>query len=171
MSHTLRASILATIAGGIMSLAPEASADGRADWQDYAWQKFDIAQCVADTAGALVCPPYHEKWDWKRDQWVDIAITIQGDRLHLVQQLTDNDPYDQDYVCVTALVVDGAGRDLIAHHQNWQISAGQRVAEVFDYSSPALRRAASVHIGSKQCRSGAGQDDATYAAVLAGIGN
>ena len=171
MSHTLRASILATIAGGIMAFAPQASADGRSDWQGYAWQAFDIAKCAPGAAGTLVCPAYHQKWDWKRNQWVDVAITITGDRLRLVQQLTDNDSYDQDYVCVTALVLDGAGHDLIAHHQNWQIAAGQQLADAFEYSSPALGQAASIHIGSKQCRDGAGQDDATYAGVLAGIGN
>ena len=171
MSHTLGASILATIAGGIMAFAPQASAEGRGDWQGYAWQKFDIAKCLPDASGTLVCPAYHQKWDWKRNQWVDVAIAITGSHLHLVQQLTDNDPRDQDYVCVTALVLDGAGNDLIAHHQNWQISADQQLADAFEYSSPALGQATSIHIGSKQCRDGAGQDDATYAAVLAGIGD
>ncbi|HTM77788.1 MAG TPA: hypothetical protein VL133_09195 [Devosia sp.] len=171
MAQTLRASILGTIAGGLLAFTPAAIADGRGDWKDYAWQKIDIAKCVADTAGTRACPPYHQKWDWKRNQWVDIAITINGDRLQLTQHLTNNDRYDQDYVCVTALVVDAAGRDLIAHHQNWKISAGQQLSDAFTYASPALDQARAIHIGSKQCRQGAEQDDATYAAVLAGIGN
>lgn len=166
-----RTSILATIAVGVLVCASPASADGRSDWRDYAWQKVDIAKCLPDASGTLVCPAYHQKWDWKRNQWVDVAITIADDHLHLVQQLTNNDRHDQDYVCVTVLVLDATGHDLIAHHQNWQISAGQRLASTFDYPSPALGQAASLHIGSKQCRDGAGQDDATYAAVRAGIGN
>lgn len=154
-----------------MAFSPSAEAGGRGDWENYAWQKFNVASCVADPAGTLICPPYHQKWDWKRNQWVDIAITIRGNRLHLTQQLTDNDPMDQDYVCVTALVLDATGRDLIAHHQNWQISAGQTLTDDFTYSSPRLDQAQTIHIGSKQCRDGAEQDDDTYAAVLAGLRN
>jgi len=169
MSQTLRASVLATITAGVMAFAPDASAAGRGDWKDYAWQKFDVAQCVADGSGELACPAYHQKWDWKRNQWVDITISIRGNSLSLVQQLTDNDRKDDDYVCVTVLVLDGSGRDLIAHHQNWQITAGEKLADTFEYTSSRLSQANTIHIGSKQCRNGAGQDDATYARVLGSI--
>lgn len=171
MPPTLRTSTLATIVAGLMAFAPSATADGRSDWKDYAWQGFDIAKCLPNAAGTLVCPPFHQKWDWKRNQWVDITINISGTTLHLTQKLTDNDPYDRDYVCVTALVLDAAGQDLIAHHQNWHISAGQQLSDSFTYSSASLGQAQHIYIGSKQCRDGAGQDDATYAAVLAGIAN
>ena len=172
MTSTLRASTLATAAATILAFgSPQgAFADGRGDWTGYAWQKIEIAKCATE-GSTIACPLYHQKWDWKRNQWVDIAITIRGNSLHLTQQLTDNDPRDQDYVCVTALVLDAAGNDLIAHHQNWQIAAGEKLADAFDYSSSRLAEAKTIHIGSKQCRDGAGQDDATYAAVLAGIGN
>ncbi|WP_375450554.1 hypothetical protein [uncultured Devosia sp.] len=172
MSQILRASILATVAAGVLSLVPDASAQGRADWQNYAWQKFSTSKCLPNADGMLTCPPYHQKWDWKRNQWVNIAIAIDPARhsLTLVQRLTDRDSHDQDYVCVTALVLDAQGNDLVAHHQNWEISAGQVLTDTFAYVSPMLDRAASIHIGSKQCRDGAGQDDAVYAAVLARLG-
>lgn len=85
------------------------------------------------------------------------------------QRLTDNDSYDQDYVCVTALIVDTSGADLIAHHQNWQIAAGEVLEKQFAYRSTALATAKAIHIGSKQCRDGARQDDDTYERILAGI--
>src|SRR5690606_40236112 len=102
-----------------------AFADGRGDWNGYAWQQIKITSCAA-TGTTLTCPPYHQKWDWKRNQWVDIAITLDlaTGTLHLNQQLTDNDPYDDDHVCVTALAVDAAGRNVIAHHQNWYLISG-----------------------------------------------
>ena len=123
----LRASTLATLTATFLSFgaAHGAFADGRGDWDGYAWQKIDIADCTP--SGALLeCPLYHQKWDWKRNQWVDILVTLDlaGGVLHLTQRLTDNDPGDSDYVCVTALAVDAAGSDIVAHHQNWFMKPG-----------------------------------------------
>lgn len=145
-------------------------ADGRGDWAGYAWQKIEIGSC-ATLDQTRACPLYHQKWDWKRNQWVDVAVSLdlRSGKVSLTERLTNNDPKDQDYVCVTALIVDGAGKDLVAHHQNWQISAGQVLEKAFTYSSAALASARTIHIGAKQCRDGAGQDDSTYARVLAGI--
>jgi hypothetical protein len=172
MTPTLRASSLATLAATFLSFASPggAFADGRADWSDYAWQQIRIAECVADGA-TLQCPAYHQKWDWKRNQWVDIAITLDTARgeMRLTQRLTDNDPHDYDYVCVTALAVDADGNNVMAHHQNWQIAPGQVIEQTFIHRSDLRRKVDTIHIGSKQCRDGASQDDALYARVLAGI--
>lgn len=172
MTVTLRASSLATLAATFLSFASPggAFADGRGDWSGYAWQKIGIAECKA--SGALLqCPAYHQKWDWKRNQWVDIAIALDLSRgeLHLTQQLTDNDPRDDDHVCVTVLAVDAGGNNLVAHHQNWYIRPGEVIAKSFIYRSDLRQKVDAIHIGSKQCRQGAGQDDALYAQVLARI--
>ncbi|WP_127753393.1 MULTISPECIES: hypothetical protein [unclassified Devosia] len=154
---------------GSTILISGALADGRGDWHGYAWQSIKVADCVPQPTGTLACPHFHEKWDWKRDQWVDITITLDRDRqtLHLRQQLSDNDRRDTDYVCVTAVVVDAEGHNLAVHHQNWLIHGGQSRAADFTYASPRLPTATSIQIGSKQCRDGAGQDDDAYATVLA----
>jgi hypothetical protein len=146
-------------------------ADGRSDWAGYAWKKIEITQCDISAAG-VTCPLYHQKWDWKRKQWVDVSVTLDpaAGRATLTQRLTNNDPDDRDHVCVTALVVDANGRNLVAHHQNWEISSGQVLEKALTYPSPALATAATIHIGSKQCRKGAGQDDNVYRRVLAKIG-
>ena len=168
----LRASGLATLAATLLSFgsSPDAFADGRGDWSGYAWQQIKVADCLVAMA-VLHCPPFHQKWDWKRNQWVDISIELDVARgeLHLSQRLTDNDPHDDDYVCVTALAVDAAGADVIAHHQNWHMNPGAVEEQSFRYASSALEKIATIHIGSKQCRQGAGQDDALYAQVLARI--
>ena len=167
-----RLSLLALVGPLFSGITLQAShADGRADWAGYAWQKIEINEC--DVTGELVaCPIYHQKWDWKRNQWVDISVTLDlaAGRASLVQRLTNNDPYDHDYVCVTAVIVDATGGNLVSHHQNWGISSGEVLQESFAYSSPALGTAATIHIGSKQCREGAGQDDDVYRRVLANIG-
>jgi hypothetical protein len=172
MTPLLRASSLATLAATMLSFgSPQgAFADGRGNWQGYAWKTIEIADCrPVDTY--LACPPYHQKWDWKRNQWVDISVSIDlaTQKLYLSQQLTDKDSYDDDYVCVTALIVDTAGTDLVAHHQNWHMMHGDVVRKDFAYTSARLADADKIYIGSKQCRDGAGQDDDVYTAVLAGI--
>ena len=164
---------MATLAATMLSFgaAQGSFADGRGDWSGYAWQKIEISKCaVMDKV--LACPMFHQKWDWKRNQWVDIAVSLDlgSGQVSLSQRLTNNDPKDQDYVCVTAVVVDASGKDLVAHHQNWQISAGEVLDKSFAYRSRALASAKTIHIGSKQCRDGGAEDDATYADVLAGIG-
>lgn len=161
---------LATI---LLLIAPQAArADSRADWTDYAWQSIDVSTCIV-AAGVATCPPYREKWDWKRDQWVDVTISMDltANTIRLMERLTNNDRHDTDYVCVTALVVDAAGQNLAAHHQNWQMSHGATREKTFTYSAADLSKAASIHIGSKQCRDGAAQDGALYAHILAGIQN
>ncbi|SHE63274.1 hypothetical protein [Devosia limi] len=170
MASLLHASPLATLAA-ILTLGSPASADGRADWDAYAWQEIRLAECTATESGILACPPFREKWDWKRNQWIDIAITLDpaSGAIALTQRLTNSDPRDDDHVCVTALALSAAGNTLVAHHQNWHVDAGEVVERTFAYTAPHLEQIVSIQIGSKQCRQGARQDDATYAGVLAGI--
>ena len=164
----IAAHIFATLLG--IAVAHPAMAEGRADWPGYSWQSFGLARCQANGA-ELACPPYHQKWDWKRNQWVDIAISIDlaSGKLRLTQQLTNRDPHDDDDVCVTMLVLDPQGRTLLAHHQNWHAVHGRVMQDDFTLRSGALAAAASIHIGSRQCRQGPHQDDAVYQRVLAGL--
>lgn len=166
-SFTAVGALLLTLGGTV--LIGNALADGSSDWRDYAWQTIAIADCAPEEDGSLLCPPFHEKWDWKRNQWVDITISIDlaAQTLSLRQQLTDSDKRDSDYVCVTTLVLDRDGENIVVHHQNWRMRAGQSRAADFSYSSARLAAAETVQIGSKQCRDGAQQDDDVYAAVLA----
>ncbi|SEP96154.1 hypothetical protein SAMN05428969_1304 [Devosia sp. YR412] len=169
MTLLLRTLLLATL---LLILPSNAFADGRTDWKDYAWQEIKLTKCASDSM-TVACPLYHQKWDWKRNQWVDITISmdlVRGE-LELTQRLTDNDPKDDDHVCVTALGVDAAGNNIIAHHQNWHMHPRQIEERAFSIRSSRLSSITSLFIGSKQCRQGASQDDDLYARVLAGIAN
>jgi hypothetical protein len=159
-------SALSLIASFVLSGA--VASDGRADWQGYAWQSRPYAQCPAlDEAG--LCHPYHEKWDWKRDQWVDLLYRADpaSGALQVRLRLTNNDIHDEDYVCVTALFLDAEGADVFAFHQNWHIGTGQVLDRSFSFSAAAstLKKAATIAIGSKQCRDGGHQDEAVFAGV------
>src|SRR4051812_38163022 len=123
MTLLLRALLTAAL---LLVLPANAFADGRTDWKDYAWQEIKLASCANDGT-TVACPLYHQKWDWKRNQWIDITITLdlaQG-VMNLTQRLTDNDRADDDHVCVTALGVDAAGNNVTAHHQNWHMRPGE----------------------------------------------
>lgn len=166
------------IAGAIaaaLGLLTPAYADGRADWQDYAWRSITYSDCpggVTNSAG--LCPAYNQKWDWKRDQWVDIAFRFDPatGKFALSQTLTNNDRTDDDHVCVTALFVDAQGRDLYVYHQNWHSLPKATMSDTLRarISKTIFATAAKVWIGSKQCRKGAEQDDDVFARVKASIG-
>ena len=161
-----------TLAAGL-SLAAPAAADGRADWKDYAWQSVPYGDCAeADENG--LCHQYHQKWDWKRNQWVDFLYRADAatGALKVRLRLTNDDRKDDDNVCVTALLVDAKGADVFAFHQNWHIKPRQVLDKTLTFSAdPAVwEKAAKVLIGSKQCRKGAEQDDALFAGVKNAIG-
>ena len=159
-----------TLVAACVGLAQPAQAEGRADWRGYSWQRFDITTCQSLKTD-LVCPPYHQKWDWKRNQWVDLSLVIDAaaGQVQLTQQLTNRDPHDDDDVCVTLLLLDAAGRTILAYHQNWHSLPDTVMQDDFTLRSGHLADAVSVHIGSRQCRQGSHQDDAVYAGVLARI--
>lgn len=166
---------LTEAATALLLLTTPAIADGRVDWQDYAWQTIAYTDCpgsVTDADG--LCPAYHQKWDWKRNQWVDIAFRFNpaNGKLVLSQRLTNNDRTDDDHVCVTALFVDAQGHDLYAYHQNWHSLPHDVMQQTFRATLPRaiFATAAKVIIGSKQCRKGEAQDDDVFAAVKAAIG-
>lgn len=164
-------SVIALAAG--ISIAAPAVADGRSDWKDYAWQSVVYADCPDNDETGL-CQPFHQKWDWKRNQWVDFLYKAdaQTGALKVRLRLTNDDQRDDDNVCVTALFVDDKGADVFAFHQNWHVKPGQVLDKTLTFSTdPTVwRKAAKVLIGSKQCRKGADQDDALFAGVKHAIG-
>jgi len=152
----------------LASLSP-AFADGRADWSDYYWRVKPFGQCV-DAPGEG-CLTHHAKWDWKRDQWVTVRYEATNGGLDLAITLTNNDPHDDDYVCVTILFADESNANVMAYHANLHSdprSTFEHKAHVA-LTDPALVRIAKVDIGTKQCRQGARQDDAIYDVVLSAL--
>lgn len=152
----------------LASLSP-AFADGRADWSDYYWRVKPFGQCLQ--ASGDFCLTHRAKWDWKRDQWVDIRYRRSGNGLDLAVTLTNNDRLDDDHVCVTVLFADAAGANVAAYHANLHI--GPRAIREdnarLPLSASAIARIARVDVGTKQCRLGPRQDEAVYDGVLASL--
>ncbi len=134
-----------------------------AEWKDYAWTHMELINCSSSTA----CVVPRQRWDWHRKQWVDFAFQPDGGKTIVTLTLTDDDPTDDDFVCVTAAFLDFDSNPLFVFHQNWHASPGQVVSRRFSISAPA--GAASPHsvaVGSKQCRNGPGEDDDVYRKAL-----
>jgi hypothetical protein len=162
MSRAEMKSLLPLLA--LLLIPAPALADGRQDWSGYDWKSQPFGKCIEIAANA--CLTHRAKWDWKRNQWVDLSYALNGTGIDIAVRLTNNDRKDDDHVCVTALFLDEAGNNVAAVHANLH-SRPQSVLDHTDRLRNAdYARIASVHVGTKQCRLGATQDDAVYSAVL-----
>ncbi|WP_152658668.1 hypothetical protein [Devosia chinhatensis] len=143
------------------------AADGRTDWNGYDWRGQPYGKCLEVDGQA--CLTHHGKWDWKRNQWVDVTYAPDIRGIDLALRLTNNDRKDDDWVCVTVLFLDAAGANLAAYHANLHIDPLSVVDDGARLSLPEAvqQRLARVDVGTKQCRKGRGQDDGVYAAVKA----
>ncbi len=157
-----------SLAIAILSTGTPAFAGGKSDWEWYGWSTVKVSKCVA-SAGGVDCPGVRQKWDWKRDQWVEVAVSVNARAVSVFQRVTNKDRSDRDDVCVTVLFLDAAGETVLAHHQNWSSDPSSVTERQFSYPAAAWPQVASIAVGSKQCRQGPHQDDAIYAAVLAGL--
>lgn len=154
--------------GALAAPALGQATDARGGWHGYAWKRISLTDCDRFEQQTL-CPLYHEKWDWKRNQWVDITLVLRPGQIDLSQRLTNRDRRDDDFVCVTAIVMDASGRALAIHHQNWHSDPGEEQEESFSYPLTRAREPAALLIGSRQCRKGGHEDDDVYAQALAAI--
>ena len=130
-----------------------------AEWKGYAWTHMELSNCSSSSA----CVVPRQRWDWHREQWVDFQFQADAGRAIVTLSLTNDDPTDDDFVCVTAAFLDYDSKPLFVFHQNWHLAPGQAISREFSISVPA--GAASPHtvaVGSKQCRNGPGEDDDVY---------
>ena len=150
---------------------PPALADGRSDWRGYDWRSTEFGSCT-DIDPAAGCHAHHAKWDWKRNQWVDVFYRgLDQSSLSVGLRLTNNDRKDDDYVCVTVLFLDANGRNLAAYHANIHIDPSSTESDetTMRLRPELIARIAKVDVGSKQCREGAGQDADVFARVRAAL--
>lgn len=149
-----------------LSMCGNALADSRSDWQGYDWHRVKVGQCIEGTLDSE-CKAFRALWDWKRNQWVEIYLGLQGTKLTVRQELINNDPHDDDFVCTTILFQDALGENVAVYHANLYsvpMTSGEYEAAL-DAPSDLTATAKFIYYGSKQCRKGAGQDDEVYARV------
>lgn len=158
----------ASICVSILLCASPTFADSRADWVGYDWSTVAPPACLAQSTSG--CPLFRGKWDWKRDQWIELAVETKRDRPALDVTLVNRDPSDDDNVCLTVLFQDASGANLAVSHSNLhsdpKSTQSYRGAIVGDLSMKGL---SAVQVGSKQCRKGPHQDDDVLKRVVVGL--
>lgn len=142
-------------------------ADGRADWQGYFWRNVKLDVCP-DFGSAAPCRFFHGKWDWKRNQWVDLFFTSNASTLQVEQVLTNYDRADDDYVCTVVILEDAAQRNLVVFHFNEHSTHQTASTASARFSIPLqdLSQVTSMSVGTKQCREGGSQDRDVFARVM-----
>jgi hypothetical protein len=147
--------------------SPAEAADSREDWQGYDWRTVERATCPELGADAP-CQLFHGKWDWKRNQWVDLVLGYSNGALELTSILTNYDRRDDDNVCTVVLFQDSAGANVAAFHFNEHSDpqTARNDSKRFPIPRDELAPVSQIRVGTKQCREGPQQDKATYTRVL-----
>ncbi|MDV3250835.1 hypothetical protein DevBK_05760 [Devosia sp. BK] len=154
-----------------MTLTPGAVAnDSRSDWTGYDWRMVKLAECQ-DLGSSAPCHIFHGKWDWKRNQWVDLILAHGSGALQVEVILTNYDLKDDDYVCVVVLFQNQAKANVAAIHFNEHSDhqTASTAAKSFPISESRAADIAQIAVGTKQCRDGKDQDKSTYAQVFRAI--
>lgn len=156
--------IALSLALGLLGSDPSVNAG---QWKDYVWKVAPVEACIARG-----CPPVVLKWDWKRPQTVELTIAPGRRGLVVTNRLVNNDPKDDDDVCVTLLMRDKGGRTIGVFHENRHSDArtDTKTTSEVRLAKGVLGSIRSVALGTKQCRKGPGQDDGVYRRMKAAIG-
>lgn len=151
----------------ILFVAGPAQADSRTDWKGYDWRPVKLTEC-SDFGATTPCHFYHGKWDWKRNQWVDLVMSVSGTTLQIEQILTNYDRADDDYVCTVVLLQDSNGDNVVPFHFNEHSDhqSASTSTRRFSVTTSILAAVSQISVGTKQCREGASQDEANFARVV-----
>jgi hypothetical protein len=144
--------------------------NGSLQWKDYVWKTASSEACFRQSG----CLPLNQRWDWKRDQWINFTYKLNKQKglIEIRLQLRNDDPEDDDDVCVTALFLDNKGNDVAVFHVNHHSFPNTYVerSELIAVSANRLKAIKLIAVGTKQCRNGSHEDDAVFADAKAKIG-
>jgi hypothetical protein len=141
------------------------SGSGPSQWKEYVWKTASTEAC---------CSAFNQRWDWKRDQWINFAYKLNKQKglIEIYLKLKNNDPDDDDDVCVTALFLDNKGNDVAVFHLNHHSFPNTNIekSEQIAVSANRLKAIKLIAVGTKQCRNGPHEDDVIFATVKAKLG-
>jgi hypothetical protein len=129
--------------------APVPDQDG---WQNYVWRVQAAQQCLHVEDG--FCEVVQDKWDWKRPQYYSFAFRPDPKTNSIMSRITlrNEDPHDDDQVCVVASFLNAAGQEVGIFFANWRALPGRsytRAAPI--WLSTDVSEIATVAVGTKQC--------------------
>ncbi|MFC5757366.1 hypothetical protein [Rhizobium sp. GCM10022189] len=129
--------------------APVPDQDG---WVNYVWRVQAARQCLAVKDG--YCELVEDKWDWKRPQYYSFSFRADPARNSVTSRITlkNEDPEDDDQVCVVASYLNAAGQEVGIFYANWRALPGRSYTrEAPIWLSTDVREIETVAIGTKQC--------------------
>jgi hypothetical protein len=146
------------------------SGSGPIQWKDYVWKTAPTEACFRPSG----CLPFDQRWDWKRDQWINFSYKLNKEKglIEIRLQLKNNDPQDDDDVCVTALFLDKKGNDVAVFHENRHSFPGTNVvrSSKIRVFPNLLKSIKTIAIGTKQCRGGPHEDDDLFVNAKTKVG-
>jgi hypothetical protein len=147
---------------------PVADADG---WKDYVWRVRPAGICLSIDSG--FCKVVQDKWDWKRSQFYEFSYrTNEADKTVTARvTLRNDDPKDDDHVCIVASFQDETGEEIGIFYANWRSLPGRSYTRDVPLHLAGLETdIATIAIGSKQCDPKAGTDAKNFMRVRTKLG-
>jgi hypothetical protein len=129
---------------------PVANADG---WTDYVWRIRPTEKCLAITDG--FCTLVKDSWDWKRPQYYEFALRMDEANGKITSRITlqNEDPTDDDQVCIVASFLDRSGVERGVLFVNWRSIHGRSYSrEAPIQLATPLKDIVTVAVGTKQCQ-------------------
>ncbi|TPP03699.1 hypothetical protein [Rhizobium glycinendophyticum] len=151
------------IAMGLLASDPSAIAPTLGA-QNYVWQVASISSCKAQ---AKPCLLLKGKWDWKRPQSFNVYANPLGkDRYRILVDLTNDDPADDDTVCLFGLVFDGRKKLVTGVFSSPFVAHGHQEQVAYEVSVPKNAERLRLEFGTKQCDETLPKDQRTAASIL-----
>jgi len=139
---------------------PSAIVDG---WANYVWRARDVRGCLSQAQG--FCNIVHDRWDWKRKQTYDAAFKIDTQTNTITTRITLNneDPDDNDQVCIVVSYLDADDELIGIYFANWRSLPKRSYSREAPISpSKPINAITKVLVGSKQCDVRATEDTRNF---------
>jgi hypothetical protein len=121
-------------------------------WKNYVWRVHAAQECLSVENG--YCKLVEDKWDWKRPQYYSFAFRTDPKTNSVTSRITlrNEDPDDDDQVCVVAGFLNAAGEEVGIFFVNWRALPGRSYTREAPIWLPTdVRNIVTVAVGTKQC--------------------
>lgn len=140
-----------SIALGLLT-SDHAAVPNEDGWENYVWRIRAAQECLVVKDG--FCELVEDKWDWKRPQYYTFSFRSDPQTNSVTSRITlrNEDPEDDDQVCVVASFLDASGEEVGIFYANWRALPGRSYSrEAPIWLSSDVRDIATVAVGTKQC--------------------
>lgn len=130
--------------------SPVADANG---WKDYVWTIKSVNDCLGHDTRDL-CIAVKGQWDWKRPQHFSYSYMFDQQQNVITSRLwlQNDDPADDDHVCVVAIFTNDKDQEVAVYYQNWLSLHGRAIErDVPIHPEQPVANITKLAVGTKQC--------------------